>query len=1015
MLMKWSKARALLALGVYVFAMTASLLLPSLAQPAQASVVQPDWVFVYPTDKQVLATMNTALNTAGGLGFSAGLSQSYVLNKNTLWNPAGFRKFSFNGTNSKLAATRWYAFTTTYYCANNKVIKTKPADDDYSFVELQVNMNLKGGFAEARPHETTLTVARFHHFNSAGNGVDYDADNASKTGTLAQVARFSGCFPSETVLRTPPTAANLFAVRNLTDPAVNDATWRDAKTKVQNQSDVENIPNTDTSGGGSGAGTGSAGTDEAAADQCPRSAFNFGWLICPFLGIVNDLFVRSFQRLVFSALSVDPLDPTGPDKNIYLVWKNIRDLANVLFLFIFMVVVLANTLSFNVQAYTIKKMIPKLVAAAILVQFSFVISAVIIDIGNILGNGIADLINSVANIPGEQGGGGVGKLLANMAAGITAVIGGGAFLVSAVTTTGATVGVAIGAIILVALTAFFAFVSIIFTLVLRKLIIVILIIISPLAFAAMVLPSTEKFFKIWMKTFIQVIMMYPIIVFMFAAATVLQQAVGGSGSGTSVNDDLGIVKLMAAAMPIAACFMVPMAFKWGGKIMSGGSNQLDSLIRGKLGGKVVGGFKDSDAYKTPRALREGNKLEKKQRYASMTGDLPLHKHPYQKWQRYKAGVSLRGDYLGANRTLAYDKDKKGLNKFKVDEYGDMKRKQIRDRADYLNAGLANSVLDRQHLMGLLNPMTKGIKQGNFDDINPMYYDQVMNGIGSYIKKEGKLPYADALEDLTAMGNAMGKTPDDIREDQEFLMGIDHGAAKAMPFAAETTHETTLADRHEMDQNGELVQAKVEGTTQPRKVKVLATKKRILDKDDPDHGKLVADQDSHEWHDLQAAFGQDTFMGEHKDVGIDQLVHGQVEDVKIDPTTKQVVKDSRGNPETYKVRAMDKLLANDKLLLHNLHTTGTRYGQVRSEAKAAVVDYGKKALARADTLRKREAAQGGTLTDAAEREELQFIKDNKLEAAYRFAAHFGDDINTYNQSIQNGTNADLQQALKDAGA
>ncbi len=958
MLMKWFKTRALLALGVYVFAMTASLLLPSLARPVQASVVQPDWVFVYPTDKQVLATMNTALNTAGGLGFSAGLSQSYVLNKNSLWNPAGFRKFSFNGTNSKLAATRWYAFTTTYYCANNKVVKTKPTDDDYSFVELQVNMNLKGGFAEARPHETTLTVARFHHFNDAGNGVDYDADNSAKTGTLAEVAHFSGCFPPETVLKTPPTAANLFAVRNITDPVVNDATWSDAKTTVQNQSEVENIPTTDTSGGGTGAGTGSAGEDEAAADQCPRSAFNFGWLICPFLGIVNDLFVRSFQRLIFSALSIDPLDAAGPDKNIYLVWKNIRDLANVLFLLIFMVVVLANTLSFNVQAYTIKKMIPKLVAAAILVQFSFVISAVIIDIGNILGNGIGDLINSVANIPGEQGGSGIGKFLSSSAAAIATVVGGSALLAAAVGTSPAAVPVAIGAIILVALTAFFAFISILFTLVLRKLIIVILIIVSPLAFAAMVLPSTEKFFKTWMKTFMQVIMMYPIIVFMFAAATVLQQAVGGNGSGTSVNDDLGIVKLMAAAMPIAACFMVPMAFKWGGKIMSAGSNQLDSLVRGKIGGKAVSGFKDSAMYKTPRALRAGNKLEKRQGEANMT--LGKDASRMQRWKKYKANAQLRGDFLGDNRSL----QKTGRFSVKKGDYGDMRRVQIRDRADYLNAGLANAALDRQHLLTLINPMTEGAADGHYKKLKeqPLYYDQVMNGLGSYIKKEGKLPYADALVDFTEMAGVAGRTPDQIREDQEWLLGIDHNATKAMPFAAETAHvdPKDLEARRELQKDGTLKTAYKtdpetgQKTDKARKVKVLKNT-------------------DHEYHDLEAAFGQDTFMGDNKDVAIDQLAHG-------------LIQMGEGGP---KHRALDVMMANDPAVLYNLRTTGTRDGQVKSAARQKIVEYGQNALARYNHLEENEATLAGP-----EKEEFEFMKKHNLKQAYTFAAHMNDDLEEF---------------------
>ncbi len=978
MLMKRSNSRVLAALAVYLFAMVASLLVPLFAQPAQAATVERDWVMVFPTDREVLAEMNRELSTGvtSQPGFSPGLSQTYVMHKNDLWDPAGFRKFSFNRAASDQANFRFYAFTTSYYCANDKVVKSKPSSGDYSFVELKLNAVIKAGFASTPPptHDTTLTVKRFTHYNSAGTGVDYEVGNKTKTGTLQQVARHRSCMPGETVFSPTSSASDLFAIRNIKDPAVNDSTWANAKDKVRDQVEADPITGSDPSAGGGGS-TGSTGADTDQGDQCPRKAFNFGWLICPALELVNNLFVQNFQKFMAGALSIDPLDQNGADKNIYLVWKNLRDLANVLFLLIFMIIVLANTLSINVQTYTIKKMIPKLVAAAILVQFSFIISAVIIDVGNILGDGIGDLIKSVANTPGGTNDKAIDGFFQNSAAAITAVVGGGLIVGSAIATSGATVGVAIGAIILVGITAFFAFLSILLTLVLRKMIIIILIIVSPLAFAAMVLPSTDKFFKIWLETFIKVIMMYPIIVFMFGAATVLQKAVSGGEGG--VGDDAGLVKIMAAAMPIVACFMVPKAFAWGGKLMSGGSNAIDSLVRGKIGGKATAKFKASDAYTVPRALREGNKQEKTEGHAGLDG-----KDPLSRYRRYKAGVKLRGDYLGGNRTIAKGADGKywhidpDTGKRTLNKYGDMSRMQTKQRNAYLQKGIdANKELDRNEILGLLDPMRQGAQHGDFKDIkeNPLLYDQMVNGIGSYIEKEGKLPYAEALDDLADLGHALGKGSEKIGMDRDFLMSRDHKVAEAHPVSSEGAQVMPTAQRVELNDDGTTKVANKEF----HGVEGSEAKKATVFK-----------EGSHAHEDIKRKFGAETFMGDNHEQAVDQLAHNYVQT-------------SSGEQQ----RLLDHLLADDnnKFVLHNLRTTPTAYRNVKPETAAAVVSHANKSLARLGHLK-----STGPSNDQ-ERAELALLTKN--ESSYIVASHFQDDLTQYNDEAGK-TGSKLNLALED---
>ena len=65
------------------------------------------------------------------------------------------------------------------------------------------------------------------------------------------------------------------------------------------------------------------------------------------------------------------------------------------------------------DAYHIKKIWPKLIMATILVQFSFLLSGLLVDIGNILGAGIGDLLT--ANLSSSSAD--LGNLIGNLVTG----------------------------------------------------------------------------------------------------------------------------------------------------------------------------------------------------------------------------------------------------------------------------------------------------------------------------------------------------------------------------------------------------------------------------------------------------------------------------------------------------------------------------------------------------------------------------------------------------------------------
>ena len=74
----------------------------------------------------------------------------------------------------------------------------------------------------------------------------------------------------------------------------------------------------------------------------------------------------------------------------------------------------------------------------------------------------------------------------------------------------------------------------------RKALIVILIVISPLAFVAFLLPNTEKFFSKWRSTFVGLLMVFPIVGLLFGGG-ILAGSIVKAGATDADNMVMQIV------------------------------------------------------------------------------------------------------------------------------------------------------------------------------------------------------------------------------------------------------------------------------------------------------------------------------------------------------------------------------------------------------------------------------------------------------------------------------------------
>jgi len=337
--------------------------------------------------------------------------------------------------------------------------------------------------------------------------------------------------------------------------------------------------------------TGQATSAAPSANECDQGSLT--WLACPVIDNVAGTISKLAQGVLEPFLQVKPISAdTTPQ--LYAAWSHIRDLAEVLFILVFFVMIGANMLQQDiggVDQYTVKKTLPRLVVAAILVQFSFLISSLIVDIGNILGGGVSTLLISITN-PSE-GPASIFNVFQNLIVGsLAAVVGAGAIAVLASWT------VAIPLLLSLLMSILVVFL----TLGARYLLIAVLVVVSPLALVAWALPHTEKHFKTWMNLLTNLVMMYPIVMGIISLAGILNEILPFS-SDTAPNGAAAVAAGIIKPIIVLAAFMiVPASFRWA----NAGLHRIHGLLsNGAERGKTA--LKGSDMWERGLQERQGRK------------------------------------------------------------------------------------------------------------------------------------------------------------------------------------------------------------------------------------------------------------------------------------------------------------------------------------------------------------------------------------------------------------------------
>lgn len=301
--------------------------------------------------------------------------------------------------------------------------------------------------------------------------------------------------------------------------------------------------------GGEGEGDGGAAEGEGKP-ECGSTVEGLGYLICPILEHAAR-FSDSMWGFFESLLYVNPLS-NKTDDSIYKTWVMLRDLANVILAIVFIAVIISQISNAGISNYGIKKILPRLIIAAITINISYFLMQALIDIANIAGKSFDDFLQSQASMDYTKVSGWQKVVEDIVVSGaLTLMTIGGAVAV----TTAVSGPAALLFILLLIIPAILGLLAGIFALMFRTSVIPVLAIASPIAIAAWVLPNTQKLFDKWKEIFSGLLFLYPLSSIYYGCLKFTAIAVFLNGN-SSVGERIMALVMMAVGVVGIAIFAV---------------------------------------------------------------------------------------------------------------------------------------------------------------------------------------------------------------------------------------------------------------------------------------------------------------------------------------------------------------------------------------------------------------------------------------------------------------------------
>lgn len=293
-------------------------------------------------------------------------------------------------------------------------------------------------------------------------------------------------------------------------------------------------------------------TEEELSNVCSDQSGAIGWIVCPGTGAIAKA-IDAIYDVIEQFLIVEPLS-TDDSSTIHLVWEYARNITNIIFIIFILVVVWSQLTGVGIGNYGIKRVLPRIIIAAILVNLSFIICQVAVDISNIIGSSLRGVFTSIQETAITNGATPPAQITWTDL--INALTGTGVLTALGITITGG-IGAFFWTFVPIVLGALVSIIIGLATIAMRQALVALLIMISPLAFVCYLLPNTETWFKKWKDLLTKMLVFFPVFSLLFGASQLAGWAIL-----SSAKDAFGIILGLAVQV-------FPLFFSWSLMKMSG--------------------------------------------------------------------------------------------------------------------------------------------------------------------------------------------------------------------------------------------------------------------------------------------------------------------------------------------------------------------------------------------------------------------------------------------------------------
>lgn len=409
------------------------------------------------------------------------------------------------------------------------------------------------------------------------------------------------------------------------------------------------------------------GTGEKEETSC--TVGGIGYVVCPIMNMLAEAMDKMFD-ILRNFLEVKPLS-TDRESGLYKAWAFMLAIANILFVAGFLVIIYSYVSNQGVKQYDLRSIIPRLIIAAVLINSSYYICAIAVDASNIFGASLQDVFNSIR------------KELATTDQSVTSgtwtswttyILSGGTILAglgAGVLALGAYGAAALHLLMPALIASVIAILVALVVLAVRQALITVLIILAPIAFAAFILPSTQKHFEKWKDLFVTMLIMYPMFSILFggsqlAAALIAQNA-------TSV-----LVILFAMFIQVAPLVLTPFLIKFSGSLLGKVAGMVNNPAKG-VGDRAKNWSTGRLDHAKNRRLQEQNKGWKRTPGLALAQTLDSKKRKREsQLERYKAARNAQyamedgaqAEHIATKRAKAAEEAATHMNdaRFEADKF-----------------------------------------------------------------------------------------------------------------------------------------------------------------------------------------------------------------------------------------------------------------------------------------------------------------------------------------------------------